>query len=281
MPFDNVSNIETLLAHRPPILMLNKLISCSNDNSHGIARVPERGPYQDTGILPRVFFVEIIGQLIAASQAYNSLSASAAAISSGYLVGVRQFKFYNESLAGDFLDIHCTRMNSLENLEIVHGCIARGSEILAEGEVRCFRTSSLPLADDITDADPDKHRTSLNDTLSTCMSIFCMDSAAGIVKASVSIGPDSSVFEGHFPGYPIVPGIVWIEAAFHLASKLLARRTVVTKISFARFKRPVRPTQTVNLEVVIKREASAMTAASRLTLENALLASFELSLELI
>jgi len=56
-------------------------------------------------------------------------------------------------------------------------------------------------------------------------------------------------FKGHFPGKPIVPGVILIEAMSQVAgASVIAREFLGTKVSFlfaaveeARFKRPVHP----------------------------------------
>jgi len=70
--------------------------------------------------------------------------------------------------------------------------------------------------------------------------------------------PDSSIFEGHFPGDPIVPGVLLIEGlAQTLAYWALAPtgggHVVLTGADKARFRRPVRPGQWVRYSVVIDR----------------------------
>lgn len=48
-------------------------------------------------------------------------------------------------------------------------------------------------------------------------------------------------FEGHFPGDPIVPAVVQIDIALHLASRALGRGLALREVTRAIFKRPVGP----------------------------------------
>ncbi len=73
--------------------------------------------------------------------------------------------------------------------------------------------------------------------------------------------PAQPFFAGHYPGMPVLPGVLICEAAFQTGALLIARRLgatelagrvpVLTRIGDARFKHLVRPGQTLNVEVVL------------------------------
>lgn len=52
-------------------------------------------------------------------------------------------------------------------------------------------------------------------------------------------------FAGHFPGFPIVPGVLLLDAALHAQAD--ASGLVVTEIALAKFLHPVAPGQSVTL----------------------------------
>ena len=73
------------------------------------------------------------------------------------------------------------------------------------------------------------------------------------------IGPDEEYFRDHFPGYPVVPGVLVLESLAQLGGRLVetsvrrssSRRVlpVLAKVERARFVRPVRPGD--RLDVVV------------------------------
>lgn len=78
-------------------------------------------------------------------------------------------------------------------------------------------------------------------------------------EATLYIVPDHPAFAGHFPGAPIVPGVVLLDAAVHAALQLLnlplpddqtgADLRHVCQISAAKFLSPVGPGETLTLSL--------------------------------
>jgi len=75
---------------------------------------------------------------------------------------------------------------------------------------------------------------------------------------------DEFFFQGHYPGKPIVPGVILCESAMQAGGVLLARRfgsdsaavPVATRMDKVRFRRVVRPGETVEIEVSLKDHVS-------------------------
>jgi 3-hydroxyacyl-[acyl-carrier-protein] dehydratase len=82
-------------------------------------------------------------------------------------------------------------------------------------------------------------------------------------KSSLKIRPDFSFFEGHYPGNPIMPGVLLCEAVFqtgaifladHLKSESLIDESVtpvLSRIRDARFKRMVKPGDDIEISVTL------------------------------
>lgn len=67
---------------------------------------------------------------------------------------------------------------------------------------------------------------------------------------------DEFFFSGHYPDFPLVPGVILCECAAQAAAVLLAGRVgdqpgvpVLTRLNDARFKRMVRPGDTLSIHV--------------------------------
>lgn len=75
--------------------------------------------------------------------------------------------------------------------------------------------------------------------------------------------PADPVFQGHFPGNPILPGVLICESIFQSAAILIGRVLdgamenavpVLTRIQGAKFKHPVRPGDVFEMEVHLKEQ---------------------------
>ena len=85
---------------------------------------------------------------------------------------------------------------------------------------------------------------------------------------SRTIRADEPQFEGHYPGNPIMPGVLLCEACFQTGAIYLAKQIeaegrslqdvtpVLSRINNARFKQMVKPGDTVTIEVKMKEQVS-------------------------
>ncbi|MCB2183170.1 MAG: beta-hydroxyacyl-ACP dehydratase [Desulfobulbaceae bacterium] len=89
------------------------------------------------------------------------------------------------------------------------------------------------------------------------------------IIAQKSISEDLELFKGHYPHYPIMPGVILCEAVFQAGSLLISELIrkenknddaaitgvpVLTRITGAKFKREVRPGDTITLKVRLKEQ---------------------------
>lgn len=76
------------------------------------------------------------------------------------------------------------------------------------------------------------------------------------------IDQDLDILRGHYPGNPIMPGVILCEAIFQSAALLMAKKNhmliqeeshipVLTRIGGVKFKKPVFPGDTVQIKVIL------------------------------
>ena len=74
-----------------------------------------------------------------------------------------------------------------------------------------------------------------------------LDTEAGTITARAQVPQNSTVFEGHFPGYPILPGVLMVECMAQTAGHLILvlekyqRMPFLAQIETAKLRRFVEP----------------------------------------
>ena len=95
---------------------------------------------------------------------------------------------------------------------------------------------------------------------------------------------DEEFFAGHYPGFPLVPGVLLCEAAMQCGGILLSRHfadahgkvPVATRMNNVRFKRIVRPGETIRMEVELtERLADAFFLKAKVTVDGKVAVRFD------
>ncbi len=91
-------------------------------------------------------------------------------------------------------------------------------------------------------------------------------------------------YAGHYPNFPLTPGVLLCEAAMQAGAVLLSKYTaemgdavpVATRMNDVRFKRMVRPGETIEIEVdLVERLADAFFLKAKVSCEGKSAARFE------
>ncbi len=81
------------------------------------------------------------------------------------------------------------------------------------------------------------------------------------IRAEKYLDPDLDIFRGHYPDYPLMPGVLLCEAVFQAGAILISKAAadvhptgvpVLARIQGAKFKREVRPGETIAIEAKIR-----------------------------
>ena len=100
---------------------------------------------------------------------------------------------------------------------------------------------------------------------------------------------DEDFFHGHYPGFPLVPGVLLCEAGMQAGAILLSRHVqgakdrvpVATRMNYVKFKRMVRPGETIEIEVdLVERLAGAFFLKAKITCGGETAARFEFACSL-
>ncbi len=97
-----------------------------------------------------------------------------------------------------------------------------------------------------------------------------LEESDSAIAATFTVRGDADFFKGHYPGHPIMPGVLLMECVFQAGAVLLARRLkaegvdledsvpVVTRAQHVRFLRPVRPGEELRVEAELLERKSGV-----------------------
>lgn len=114
--------------------------------------------------------------------------------------------------------------------------------------------------------------------------IVALDPAAGTVAAACTLPEASPVFEGHFPGHPILPGVLMIEAMAQTGGWLVMAKLGFERMAFlasvkeAKMRRFLVPGQALLVEATQLHDGSGYAVASaRILADGKLVADTEIT----
>lgn len=92
--------------------------------------------------------------------------------------------------------------------------------------------------------------------------VVSLDRASGRIAALATVPQESPVFEGHFPGHPLVPGVLLTETMAQASGYLLLARASFSHMPFlmgvdkARFRSFVGPGAALEIEASLEHDGS-------------------------
>ena len=100
--------------------------------------------------------------------------------------------------------------------------------------------------------------------------VLNLDLAARTINCEAAVPTESTIFEGHFPGFPLMPGVLLIETMAQTSGWLLVainkfeRMPFLASVREAKLRTFVRPGQRLTVEAMVTHDGSgfAMTEAS-------------------
>lgn len=128
-------NAAPYLPHRPPLLLIKRIMAY-DDASMTTETAFDRNDFtvNDTGQVENAAMLELIAQSFAAFNGYENHQEQRPA-STGFLVGIKQFKVYGAAHAGETLHVRVQRIDSFEQFHSGKGMVFRGEDCIAEAVI--------------------------------------------------------------------------------------------------------------------------------------------------
>jgi 3-hydroxymyristoyl/3-hydroxydecanoyl-(acyl carrier protein) dehydratase len=86
--------------------------------------------------------------------------------------------------------------------------------------------------------------------------------ASAMAERTISVPAEHPVFAGHFPGNPIVPGVMLLEWAMRETAQILGRTPAALRVREAKFFMPLAPRQRAEMSCDIGERRCAFSIRS-------------------
>jgi 3-hydroxyacyl-[acyl-carrier-protein] dehydratase len=245
------------------------LIQITSDEGVSIAAIGTNHLFLDDRCqLSNIALIEYVNQLTAAVQGYNEKDSQN--VHKGLFVGLQEAEFRQTVYSGDILTIKRLVADEVPPVTFVRGIVERDGENVAElitkiYEVRDFSGFNLiaeqPVFPGNNEMDLNRQPPAyLASKLRRKLYSYLRETQIGdgFVGFGIACPDDFDAFDGHFPGEPILPGIIILEIA-NLALDLFVKKPVVLKnIKKMKISGVVLPNQVITCNIKIDQRQGSL-----------------------
>jgi len=258
-----------LVPHRDSMLLINELTEYGDDSGTSDLLIKEDNLFiEKDGKLDPVVFTEFLAQLTAAHSGYESILKNSKK-KVGFLVGISDFHIFHTAQAGDLIQLHIKKNTTIDPVSYVTGNVFRGKERLAEGILKLWEQETLEQYLDKPESilSPQKEYNYTGENLKGVVENAVLHKAILKNLISFQVSEDKSGvtadlyfdenfigFHGHFPDFPIFPGVMMFSIGIVLSRLALDVPLIVTKIRQAKFSKAVVQNMLIQARINISRE---------------------------
>lgn len=272
-----------LVPHRGTMLLIGELRESLSDYASGVSVIASKNPFLDSkGKLDSVCFVECLAQLTAASEGFNARIAGDGVIRSGYLVGVNDFSIQGRAGIGDTLLLKMRKLLEINSVVVAEGEVHVGEKCVASGKLKFYIADSgaIPPATATVEravAGLAVHaaRGVIFGHILDNLKIVDISKEAGTATGAFCFQNNFPGFNGHFPGNPILPGIVMVAMSKAVSEAVCGAPLLLSGLSYAKFTKLVLPGEAIKVAVTVGESGGVYTVRSQLTSAGKTAATFE------
>jgi 3-hydroxymyristoyl/3-hydroxydecanoyl-(acyl carrier protein) dehydratase len=269
-----------LVPHRNRMLLIDSLDEFSKDTGRAHLKMSDENLFiMKDSRLDSIVYVELLAQLIAAHSGYKSkLDKSDPKV--GFLVGLKDLKINQSVSAGDIIDIQIKKDYEFDQITFVTGKIFHKDQVISEGTLKLWEQAGgeVQLENPQEDNQPNMQFHITNQATRVIVERMNLNEAIVENIYDLKIQPDQTTaeaqlyfsnsfvgFDGHFPGSPLLPGILMMKTGLLISEISVGKHLCVKKVKHAKFAKSIFPGQKVNLNINLKVQKDSIQINAALT----------------
>lgn len=233
-----------LLPHRGGLLLLEELTDARPDWAIASIVVAPDGLFMDdAGVLEPTVLVECLAQLVAALRGYEA-QRKGAEPHLGYLVGVKDFTITGAARAGDRLELEIKEIAAVGQSSVMESAIRREGQLLAAGRLKLWEEEEAPPGVELDFGPQERGVNSFKrGVIARALEdgLQLKQEGEGWLEAEIAFTEAFPGFAGHFPGFPILPGVILLQLGHALLKRAVSPEMKINAIEQAKFSRQVFP----------------------------------------
>jgi len=231
----------------------------------GVAIRADHAFARASGRLEPVALIEILAQAAAALRGCEAEVKGDGVRPIGFLVGLKRLRISAPARVGDFLSIEVRRIAALGQASVMEGCVLRGDDCLAAGTLNVWeeseseslkgtgpaRVSKRPLEQVFAHVPNQECVSPMHRAVRACVLSYNVNDDKNEAVGEFCFDESFAGFEGHFPGYAILPGIVMLKISLLLCECVTGHGAELVGVERAKFAGQVRPGQCIRARVQV------------------------------
>lgn len=130
-------NILALIPQRPPFVMIDKLLDCSEDISRTSFQIPEKNVLSASGVFSEAGLIENMAQTVAAGAGFMARSENKP-VTSGYIGAVKNMEIINLPKINEVLITEIKIEDRVLGALLISGRIFCNEKLIASCEMKIF-----------------------------------------------------------------------------------------------------------------------------------------------
>ena len=230
----------------------------------------------DNNQLSSIAMIEFVNQLRASVQGYNVDYQQAKAMNMGLFVGLQDVEFIKPVFLGDTLTLRGFVTEEISQVSFFQGMILRSGEEIARLVTKLYEVNDPAELESIiapertaakgsnAKSEPNNHPVYIPSHMQRLLYSYIQEKIIGedCISFTIACPDDFDAFDGHFPGNPILPGVILLEVGKLGLDLLLERNVNLAGIKKMKISGVVLPNQVVSCDLKIGKRGDAVRSFS-------------------